>query len=108
MARRCRREKLRRSCGGRVTDGGDNGAAGDLGSDGHRKAAEDMDDAGGAADEVLVAPSIGVKQRRAGPFPPWTPVFLGQPSTVRPADGDRPDEKTPGGQVGVGDDVTTR
>jgi len=36
MAWRCRREKLRRSCGGRVTDGGDNGATGDLGGDGRR------------------------------------------------------------------------
>ena len=31
---------------------------------------------------------------------------LGQQNAVRPADGDRPDEKTPDGQVGVGDDVT--
>jgi hypothetical protein len=106
MAWRCRREKLRRSCGGRVTDGGDNGATGDLGSDGHRKAAEAMDDAGGAADGVPVVPSIGSSNRRAGPFPPWTPVSLGQQSTVRPADGDRPDEKTLDGQAGVGDDVT--
>jgi hypothetical protein len=106
MAWRYRREKLRRSCGGRVTDGGDNGATGDLGGDGHRKAAEAMDDAGGAVDGVLVVQSMGSSNRRAGPFPPWTPVSLGQQSTVRPADGDRPDEKTLDGQVGVGDDVT--
>lgn len=85
---------------------GDNGATGDLGSDGHRKAVEAMGDAGGAADGVLVVRSMGSSNWRAGPFPPWTPVSPGQQSAVRPADGDRPDEKTPDGQVGVGDDVT--
>ena len=106
MAWRCRREKLRRSCGGRVSDGGDNGATGDLGGDRHRKTAKAMDDAGGAVDGVLVVPSMGSSNRRAGPFPPWTPVSLGQQSIVRPAGGDRSDEKTLDGQVGDGDDVT--
>jgi hypothetical protein len=55
---------------------------------------------------VLVVQSMGSSNRRAGPFPPWTPVSLGQQSTVRPAGGDRPDEKTLDGQVGVGDDAT--
>ena len=55
---------------------------------------------------TLVVQSMGSSNRRAGPFPPWTPVSLGQQSTVRPADGDRPDEKTLDGQVGVGADVT--
>jgi hypothetical protein len=48
----------------------------------------------------------GSSNRRAGPFPPWTPVSLGQQSAVRPAGGDRPDEKTLDGQVGGGDHVT--
>jgi hypothetical protein len=65
-----------------------------------------MDDAGSAVDGVLVVPSMGSSNRRAGPFPPWTPVSPGQQSAVRPADGDRPDEKTLYGQVGVGDNVT--
>jgi len=98
MAWRCRREKLRRSCGGRVTDGGDNGATGDLGSVGHRKAAEAMDDAGGAVD--------GAKQPASRSIPAVDAGLHGQQSAVRPADGDRPDEKTLDGQAGVGDDVT--
>ena len=55
---------------------------------------------------TLVVQPMGSSNRRAGPVPPWTPVSLGQQSAVRPADGDRPDEKTLDGQVGVGDDVT--
>ena len=95
MAWRYRREKLRKSCGGRVTDGGDNGATGDLGSDGHRKAAGAMDDAGGAAD--------GAKQPASRSIPAVDAGLHGQQSAVRPAHGDRPDEKTLDGQAGVGD-----
>ena len=51
---------------GRVADGGDNGATGDLGSDGHRKAAEAMDDAGGAVDGVKQPASRSIPAVDAG------------------------------------------
>jgi len=83
MAWRCRREKLRRSCGGRVTDGGDNGAPGHLGGDGHRKAAEAMDDAGGAVDRGQ-ATGEPVHSRRGRRSPSVSRAPSGRPTVIDP------------------------
>lgn len=55
---------------------------------------------------TLVVQSIGAKQPASRSIPAVDAGLHGQQSAVRPADGDRSDEKTLDGQAGVGDDVT--